>query len=244
MKHRTLLEKGIDLPVIAKVDANDDYWDKVDFETIESLEGETESERVVVKKSDFEKAFTKYCAIVNNERLCQKCNVQKEYYTATFDDYKVQNKTQETALKACEALVKNKTGKVVLLGGNGLGKTMLASVCAKHLRGKVMSLYEIVCEVKGSYKAGGGELAVLKDFATLPFLAIDEIGRSYDTKAESNWLSYIIDKRHTGKLPTVLCSNLDVKEFGALMGNDILDRLRAKDTKVITLEGTSWRQKR
>lgn len=243
MKYKMLLEKGLFLPIVIKTDANSDYWGTVDRDTIESLEGDTDEERIVVKKSDYEKALVKYYALIDNERLCQKCNVQREYYMATFDNYKTQNKMQEAALKACRALVKNKTGKVVLLGSNGLGKTMLASICAKSLKGKIVSLYELACIIKGYYKTSGGELGALKDFITLPFLAIDEIGRSYDTKAESNWLSYIIDKRHTGKLATMLCSNLSTKEFGALMGNDILDRLRTKDTKVITLEGTSWRQK-
>lgn len=241
MRYKTLLERGISIPLVTITDEN---RDTIDFSTIALLEGDTDKDEFLyTTKSDFDKAFAQYCAIIDNERLCKKCNVGQEYYTATFDDYKAQNKSQAYALKACRALVKNKTGKVVLLGSNGLGKTMLASICAKSLKGQIVSFYELTCKIKSTYRTAGGELAVVKEFTTLPFLAIDELGRSYDTKAESNWLSYIIDKRHTNKLPTMLCGNLTAKDFGALMGNDILDRLSTKDTSTIVLDGTSWRQK-
>jgi len=49
-------------------------------------------------------------------------------------------------------------------------------------------------------------------------LAIDEVGRTKGSDAELNWLSYIIDKRHTRDLPTIIISNKHVRKYCPLGG--------------------------
>ena len=172
-------------------------------------------------------------------------NVEPEYYDCEFDDYVPKSTTQERAKKAVMKMVEEKHGKVVLMGPNGIGKTMLASIATKKLDGRIYTMYEISTMIRQSYtvKAERSELEIVKELASVPFLAIDELGRTKGSETELNWLSYILDKRHTRNLPFMLMTNghfkSDCKEGGCskcfenFIDNDILSRLRQDSTFVI-----------
>lgn len=172
-------------------------------------------------------------------------NVEPEYYDCEFDDYVPKSTTQEKAKKAVMKMVEEKHGKVVLMGPNGIGKTMLASIATKKLDGRIYTMYEISTMIRQSYtvKAERSELEIVKELASVPFLAIDELGRTKGSETELNWLSYILDKRHTRNLPFMLMTNghfkSDCKEGGCskcfenFIDNDILSRLRQDSTFVI-----------
>ena len=70
-------------------------------------------------------------------------------------------------------------------------------------------MYEISARIRASYVSGAKEteLDIVDELARLPILVIDEIGRTKGSDAETNWLSYIIDKRHVRHLPIILISN-------------------------------------
>ena len=149
-------------------------------------------------------------------------------------------------------MVLQKHGKVILLGSNGVGKTMLASIAAKELNGKIYSMYEISAMIRQSYSslAKKSELEIVKELASVPFLAIDEFGRTKNSDTEQNWLSFILDKRHTRKLPFMLMGNTHFKRFCKLGGcskcfenfvdNDILSRLR-QDSSIVVIDADDER---
>lgn len=186
--------------------------------------------------------------------LCQECNIEPEFYYKTLADYIPGTPSQEKAKNAVEKLMQGELYKVVLLGANGLGKTMLASIAARELRGKIYTMYEISAMIRNSYtnKATKSELDIVYELASVPFLAIDEMGRSTGSNAELNWLSFILDKRHTRKLPLMLMSNRHLMRncprhgcpdcFENFIGNDSLSRLY-EDSAVITIEGNDNRRK-
>lgn len=185
-------------------------------------------------------------------KLCKECNIEPEYYDMTLDDYKPTSSTSEKAKEAISMLINGQIQKVILLGGTGTGKTLLGSIAAKALRGKIYTMYEISTMIRQSYtvKADKTELEIVKELATTPFLAIDEMGRTKGSKAEYNWLSYVLDKRHVRGLPFVLISNAhlrcDCKENGCdncfenFMDVDVISRLRQK-SRIVYIKANDYR---
>ena len=154
-----------------------------------------------------------------------------------------------------EKLVAEKKGKIILLGSNGVGKTMLGSIAVKELGGKIYSMYEISTMIRQSYtmRAERTELEIVRELALIPLLVIDEMGRTKGSDAELNWLSYILDKRHTRELPFMLLSNTHLKRncakkgcercFENYVNNDVLSRLR-QDTDIITINAPDYRARK
>lgn len=184
-------------------------------------------------------------------------NVESEYWEKTIDDLKPYTDTQKKAIDSVKKLIENRTGKIVLIGGNGIGKTHLGSMAVKMLGGFIYSMYEITTLIRQSYtsKAVKTELEIVSELASCPMLVIDELGRTKGSEAEMNWLSYILDKRHTRKLPFMLLSNKHLsrdcpngdkccdKCFEKFVDNDVLSRLR-EDTKIITVVAPDHRAMR
>lgn len=188
-------------------------------------------------------------------RHCKKCNVEPEFYDKTLDDYEVASTSQEAALNAAKEILGKKLRKLVLLGENGIGKSMLGSVLAREMNGKIYSMYEITTMIRQSYtvRAEKTELEIVDELATVPFLAIDEMGRTKGSKSEMDWLSYILDKRHVRKLPFMLMANAHLRKncpengcdkcFENYMDKDIISRLR-QDSKIINVLAEDYRKKR
>lgn len=188
-------------------------------------------------------------------QILKTMNIEPEFYDKTFDDFIPKNQSQEKALAVVKKMIAQKHGKVILLGSNGVGKTMLASIATKILGGKIYSMYEISTMIRQSYtvKADKSELEIVKELASVPFLAIDELGRTKCSDTEQNWLSYILDKRHTRNLPFMLMSNGHFKKFCKFGGcpkcfenfvdNDILSRLR-QDSSIVVIEAPDERSNR
>ena len=182
----------------------------------------------------------------------QEANIEQEYWDKTFDDYNAVTETQKKALDSVKEMVSNHSGKVILLGTNGVGKTMLGSCAVKELGGKILSMYEISTMIRQSYTTHSEktELEIVKELASMPFLVIDELGRTKGSDAELNWLSYVLDKRHVRNLPFMLLSNTHLISrcskkgcpmcFENYINNDILSRLR-QNSKLINVEGPDYR---
>lgn len=188
-------------------------------------------------------------------KYLRSCNIEPEFFDYELKDYIPASKSQEKAKQAVEKMIAEKKGKVVLLGSNGTGKTMLASIAAKTLGGKLYTMYEISTMIRQSYtmKAEKSELEIVNELASIPFLAIDELGRTKGSETEQNWLSYILDKRHTRNLPFMLLSNSHLQKdcpqhgcpkcFQNFMDTDILSRLR-QNSVIIVVSADDIRSKK
>lgn len=182
-------------------------------------------------------------------------NIEPMYYNVTLDDFKVETPEQVKAKDTVQKLIDTRTGKIVMLGKNGTGKTHLAVCAVKALGGKILTMYEISTRIRATYspKAKEDELEVTNELARLKMLVIDEIGRTKGSEAEENWLSYIIDKRNSRSLPLILISNKHTRksctENGCkdclenYLSEDILSRL-CVDGKVLNFTGEDYRKKR
>lgn len=207
------------------------------------------------EKEKVEEESKRLAKVIREENIkhCQDCNIEPEFYDKTLADYKASTESQEKALNAVKEMLEFKLKKIVLLGSNGTGKTMLGSILAKELNGKIYSMYEISTMIRQSYtmKAEKTELEIVKELASIPFLAIDEVGRTNGSKAEKDWLSFIIDKRHSRGLPFMMISNAHLLKncpnggcpdcFENYMDKDVISRLR-QDSKVINIIADDFRK--
>lgn len=225
--------------------------------------GEYEADCLVFSDGTFKATACSRCAeIAERQEAAEKRaslekrwraqNIEPEFFEKTFSDFTARTESQGRALEAVRGMVSARHGKVVLVGPNGVGKTMLASIACKELGGFIYSMYEISAMIRQSYtvKAERSELEIVRELASVPFLAIDELGRSKSRETEQNWLSYILDKRHARRLPFMLMSNGHFKKFCKQGGcprcfenfvdNDILSRLH-EDSSVIVIDAPDER---
>ena len=186
------------------------------------------------------------------ERL-ESLNIEPMYFVSTLDNFIAGSPEQDRALAYARDIVKTRSEKLVLLGSNGTGKTHLAVGIVRVLGGAIYSMYEITTRIRASYVSGAkeNELQIVDKLANLSMLAIDEIGRTKGSDAETNWLSYIIDKRHTRGLPLMLISNKHTRKTCPEKGcqnclenyisEDIMSRL-AEDGHLVNMTGEDYRK--
>lgn len=186
-------------------------------------------------------------------KLNRSCRIELGFSAVTLDNFCPATETQARALEAVRRLIAGKINSLLLLGPNGIGKTHLAASAVRMKRGQVWSMYEITTRIRATYtpRATETELDVVGKLARIPLLAIDEIGRTRGSEAESNWLSYVVDKRHSRGLPLMLASNTHQRAAcprggctGCIenyLGADIASRL-ADGGLTVCLDGDDYRR--
>lgn len=192
----------------------------------------------------------------------ESLGIKEQYAKATLDNYKPQTPSQSEALSACKDMMNGEITKMILLGSNGVGKTHLASALVKRMNGKIITAYEMFAFYRSCFSGQNSEIEILKRFSNYPLLAIDEFGRTKGSEAEENFLSVVIDNRHSANLPTIILSNLIRKRdciyytqdqtycakctklncLESKLTADVISRLREK-SKVIMIQGEDYRRK-
>ena len=218
----------------------------------ECIDKEERKEKAIQKKRD-EK---------NKKEWLERIGIKQDYYHVTLDNYIAKTESQREALTACKMLFDGDIKKLVLLGSNGVGKTHLASALVKMMNGKLITAYEMFALYRSCFSGKNDEIELLHRFQKVPLLVIDEFGRTKGSEAEENFLSAIIDARHSDGLPTMILSNLIMKrecifyqqDKGACekrnckgcleqwLTSDLISRLKEK-SKVILIEGEDYRRK-
>ena len=184
-------------------------------------------------------------------------NVKDKFFDMTFDSYEELNDTLKIAKEKLMAIANGSNRSLLLLGSNGLGKTMLASLAVMQRGGYIFKMYEIVMKIKSSYKSNStvNEEDILKDLSMCPLLVIDEVGKQFGSESEKNWLSYVIDERYECNKPTVLMSNLKLqrdcteqeKQEGLYiehyLGRDSVSRL-VECADIVNIKGDDYRRRK
>lgn len=187
----------------------------------------------------------------------RQSNIKEKFFDMDFDDYVTVNDTQKTAKEKLSAIAYGGNRSLLLLGSNGLGKTMLSSIALKHRGGFIFKMYEIIIQIKSSYKANSpvNEEDILKTLSNCPLLVIDEVGKQFGSESEKNWLSYVIDERYECNRPTVLISNLKLMKecseeerkeglyIERYLGRDSVSRL-VECADIVTITGEDFRRKK
>lgn len=175
------------------------------------------------------------------KRLEVKLNqtgIPLRYRSKSFMTYIADSDEKEKALAIATEFASNfamhrKTGTFLVFSGlPGTGKSHLAISIAQEIMCRYTALYtsaiDAVRTIRDTWRRDSQqtESQVLKTFASIDLLILDEVGVQYGTEAEQVNLFDIIDKRYRDSMPTILITNQNSKGLKAFLGDRSYDRLR------------------
>ncbi len=180
------------------------------------------------------------------------------FKTMTLDGYEVYDKAQEKALSVCHEFVENfsvhlESGTwLTMLGGCGTGKGHLAAAICNALieRSQTSCLYqkyyELIRRIKASWNKNATESEgdILSAMRDVDLLVLDEIGVQFNTPAERLILYAVLDHRYEWCRPTIITSNLTLKQLNKVVGERLISRLADKGNLVIGFTWADYRQRK
>lgn len=185
--------------------------------------------------------------------------IPKRFKGKTFDSYVAVGQGQQKALTRCRLYVDEFTknledGRCVILVGNpGTGKTHLGVAIAQAVMSSTehtaayRTFGSILSAIRDTFDgtSGQSEGNIIAALVKPTLLVLDEIGASKEQPSdfELSRLFSIINGRYEKMLPTVVISNLSVKELPAAMGERSADRLREGGVIVLPFTWESHRGK-
>ena len=137
-------------------------------------------------------------------------------------------------------------------GNAGTGKTLLACIMLQELMLKYSSDGRFVDisrqffqRLKSSYnitdESYGHAGQILDELIEIPFLVIDDFGVQRNTEWESEMLYNLIDSRYAEERPTIITSNVDIKELKSVAHGRIYSRLKEM-CKIIHFDLDDYRE--
>jgi DNA replication protein DnaC len=184
-------------------------------------------------------------------------NLRPKYYTASFYNFDAYNDKLVKAKEAAQKIVRGEIDSILFVGPVGSGKTHLAAAALNAKKaGMYMTMYEVSATIRASYSSRSGktELEIVDGLASVPLFVIDEVGRTKGSDTELNWLSYIIDRRTSSNLATIILSNKHLMADCACkdgcpdcidnyFGDDLISRLQEHGS-IIRFEGEDYRRRK
>jgi len=183
------------------------------------------------------------------ESLRANAGISKRNLYKTFDDYICTNEGQTKAKNDCMRYVESfPTDKsLIMVGGVGTGKTLLASAMIESLVDKhkceIVKLIEIVRCLKATWSRDSetSEEKIIDWYTKLDLLIIDEVGSQFGSDTEKLFIFEIIDGRYQNMKPTIIISNLDINGVKDAIGERCVDRLREGGGSMIAFNWNSSR---
>ncbi|WAL81333.1 ATP-binding protein [Pandoraea sp. XJJ-1] len=138
---------------------------------------------------------------------------------------------------------------LIFCGGVGTGKTHLAIGIARRVIDREMvavftSVLGAVRSVKETYRKGSdiSEEQAIDRLIEPDLLILDEVGVQFGSDTEKMIMFEIINGRYEAVKPTILISNLAVKELETFIGERAFDRLREGGGRVVVFDWPSHRK--
>jgi len=209
-------------------------------------------EKDAQKKIDDEKQ-ERELAISNEKRRRENVRVNagisKRNLYKTFDDYICTNEGQHKAKNDCVRYVENfPTDKsLIMVGGVGTGKTLLASAMIDHLvdnnRCEIIKVIDLIRHLKSTWSKDSdkSEEKIIDYYCGLDLLILDEVGSQFGSDTEKLFIFDIIDGRYQDMKPTILISNLDIDGIKDAIGERCVDRLCEGGGSMIAFDWKSSR---
>jgi DNA replication protein DnaC len=189
-------------------------------------------------REEIEAAFAEQ-ARLDMKRVAHETRVRRAHIPALYADTTLLNWVAETAeqKRIATAAIRYVRGfrehqkSLVMMGGVGSGKTMLACAIGNELLEEGTQVeYTTVSamhrEVKATYQGAGKEGDVYHRLCSVPLLIIDELCAGKGTEAENAMLFEVVDIRYANRMPMIFVTNVDSDTLRAELGDRFVDRVK------------------
>ncbi len=191
--------------------------------------------------------------------------IPKRYADCTINGFKAETEEQRRVkaylIDFCKA-IKDRIAhgdSLIFSGGCGNGKSHLACAVAKVAMDagfscQFVTLSHLMAEIHETWtdRRRETELEVIKRYADLDLLIIDEVGAQYGTAAEVKSLFDVLGERYGEMRSTILISNAPlsvtkqqaaagVKPLVSFIGERVMDRFREEGSAAIGFTWESYR---
>ena len=136
----------------------------------------------------------------------------------------------EGAFRASLGWASAPDGWLVLVGGNGCGKTHLAGAIANERLEQgdtvcVATVPDLLDELRSTFAPGAGERfdTVFRRLLDVRLLVLDDLGAHHSSPWAEEKLYQILNHRHLGQMPTVVTTNLELKEMEPRIASRLAD---------------------
>lgn len=239
------------------------YWERHDREEAERKAAEERRKQQAATQARIDKIF-------------RDSGMRGRFQNRTFDRWEVTPENRR-AFGTCKRYAdsfdimlptKGKDGRpqppqkerngIFMVGGYGTGKTHLAAAIANQLmQGGTpvicMTMIDLLARIRETYdKSGAGtEAQVMRLYADVPLLIIDDLGSEQPTEWGSTTIFSIVNARYEAYMPTIVTSNCGADELVQRMtprdasdrnAQKTVDRLREMCVAV-QMDWPSWRSK-
>lgn len=185
-------------------------------------------------------------------RLKRDSGVPARYDDKTLDSYRITQDRQQLAVAACQRIVAavlagSECPNLIMAGKPGTGKSHLCCgiVTALYKKKTVrrIDLPDLIRAIRATWKRDSehSEEQVLDFFGSVALLILEEVGTGSGTDDERARVFQVINRRYEALLPTVIVTNLGMKELRAEMGERVIDRLREGDRALVVFDWDSER---
>lgn len=132
-------------------------------------------------------------------------------------------------VKRVETWYKAQAGGLILSGSFGCGKSHLAT--GVDIFGgesaRMIGEPDLLAAIRATYnERNGNEAGIIKEYSRAKILIIDDLGTA---KAAAEWyqdiLWRLLEPRTNGNLPTLITTNLNLKDLNNRVGGRVIDRL-------------------
>ncbi len=186
--------------------------------------------------------------------LLGSSNLGRRFKDRTFKTFITDNTNRAAynkAIKFSETFEETKTtGRGIFFTGSvGTGKTHLAAAIANYLINEKMipvkfgNISTLLSEVRDTYNSESEktEADVIKVLSNVQLLIIDDLGKEKATEWTNNIIYTIINNRYENYKPTVVTTNLSIKELDSKLGDATTSRI-IEMCEGIKMDGMDYRK--
>lgn len=184
------------------------------------------------------------------ENLHRIAHIPSKYRGARFEASTAAQKTARSTARAFRDVIStSRTWAVlVLFGGVGTGKTLLASELAEsiinnlNMSVRYCTAKQMIAEIQASYSSEGkSEEGEVLRFVQYDLLIIDEIDAKRDSDSANLLLTEVINRRYNEEKPMVVITNQPFDNLAKFVGDRVDDRLH-ENAYVCSFDWASFRR--